>query len=176
MPKLGLNRQQLAIFCKTPEAIRAFEQLFDFQTATPTTIEEAAALASTAAAIAQQALGMLAGYADVLEQLSMTPPRAESLAVDDFSPPPVPMVLGTMADQSAGAVSITGGAIDGTTVGATTASTGRFTDLTAAGKFGCNGKAAQAAVALGAAATDPATTMALVNIIRTTLIADGIGS
>jgi len=38
--------------------------------------------------------------------------------------------LGTMSTQNAISVAITGGTINGTTVGATTASTGRFTDLT----------------------------------------------
>lgn len=41
--------------------------------------------------------------------------------------------LGTLASQSAGSVAITGGSIDGTTVGATTASTGAFTTLSASG-------------------------------------------
>ena len=40
-------------------------------------------------------------------------------------------VLGTIAQQDANAVAITGGTIDGTTVGATTASTGAFTTLSA---------------------------------------------
>jgi hypothetical protein len=39
--------------------------------------------------------------------------------------------VGTMAGQDSNAVAITGGAIDGTTVGATTASTGAFTTLSA---------------------------------------------
>jgi hypothetical protein len=39
--------------------------------------------------------------------------------------------LGTMSTQAASAVAITGGAINGTTVGATTASTGAFTTLSA---------------------------------------------
>jgi hypothetical protein len=41
--------------------------------------------------------------------------------------------LGTMATQDATGVAITGGAINGTTVGATTASTGKFTNLEATG-------------------------------------------
>ncbi len=41
--------------------------------------------------------------------------------------------LGTMATQDANAVAITGGTIEGTSVGATTASTGRFTTLTTTG-------------------------------------------
>jgi hypothetical protein len=40
---------------------------------------------------------------------------------------------GTMATQNANAVAITGGTINGTTIGATTASTGRFSDLTDTG-------------------------------------------
>lgn len=39
--------------------------------------------------------------------------------------------LGSIATQAASAVAITGGTVDGTTVGATTASTGRFTTLAA---------------------------------------------
>ena len=41
--------------------------------------------------------------------------------------------LGTMATQNANAVAITGGTIDQTTIGGTTASTGSFTSLTATG-------------------------------------------
>ena len=39
--------------------------------------------------------------------------------------------LGTMSTQNASSVAITGGAIDGTAIGATTASTGKFTTVTA---------------------------------------------
>lgn len=42
-------------------------------------------------------------------------------------------IQGTMAKQNADAVAITGGTINGTSIGATTASTGRFTTVTAAG-------------------------------------------
>jgi hypothetical protein len=41
--------------------------------------------------------------------------------------------LGTMAEQDANNVAITGGTINGTTIGATTATTGKFTDLTDTG-------------------------------------------
>lgn len=45
--------------------------------------------------------------------------------------------LGTMSTQNANAVAITGGSIDGTPIGATTASTGKFTTVTATtGIFG----------------------------------------
>ena len=41
--------------------------------------------------------------------------------------------LGTMSTQNANAVAVTGGTIDGTTIGATTATTGKFTTVTATG-------------------------------------------
>lgn len=45
------------------------------------------------------------------------------------------MGAGTMATQNASAVAITGGSVNGTTIGATTASTGAFTTLSATGNF-----------------------------------------
>lgn len=47
--------------------------------------------------------------------------------------------LGTMSTQSAGAVAITGGTINGTSVGATTTSTGNFTTVTATAYVGISG-------------------------------------
>ena len=47
-------------------------------------------------------------------------------------------------------------------------------DLTVVGKFGANGKAAQAAVVAPANATDLATSEALANAIKAALIACGI--
>lgn len=59
--------------------------------------------------------------------------------------------------------------VDATTVDISAA------DVTTA-KFGCNGAAAQGSMALGAAATDLASAITLVNNIRAALIANGIGS
>jgi hypothetical protein len=47
--------------------------------------------------------------------------------------------LGTMSTQSAGAVAITGGTINGTSIGATTTSTGNFTTVTATNYVGISG-------------------------------------
>jgi len=44
--------------------------------------------------------------------------------------------LGTMAEQNANAVAITGGAVNGTPIGATSASTGAFTSLVATSGIG----------------------------------------
>jgi len=95
--------------------------------------------------------------------------------------------LGTISTQNANNVAITGGAIDGTPLGATTASTVKGTTVTATGAFGCNGKTAQTSAAVngaiagtaGATYTATEQTMlndikALLNQIRTALINDGI--
>lgn len=95
--------------------------------------------------------------------------------------------LGTLSTQNANNVSISGGNIDGTPLGATTASTVRGTTITATGAFGCNGKTAQTSAAVNTAITATAgatytateQTMlndikALLNQIRTALINDGI--
>lgn len=86
MPKLGLDRQQLARFLPNQEAIVAFERVFEFTARTPDTIEEAAALAGTAAAIAHQALALLAEFSAALEQLSTAPARATPADLDDCTP------------------------------------------------------------------------------------------
>lgn len=95
--------------------------------------------------------------------------------------------LGTLSTQAANNVAITGGAIDGTPIGATTTATIRGTTLTATGAFGCNGKTAQTSATVngaiggtaGATYTATEQTMlndlkALVNQLRTALINNGI--
>lgn len=131
MRKLGLNRNQLAKFLPNDEAIKAFERLFDFQSVSPSTIEEAAALAGTAAAIANQALTLLAGYSVLLDQLRAAPAAVIAPEPDDFTPPTVPTPTGTLGEQDANHVVITGGAIDDTPIGATTQASGAFTTLAA---------------------------------------------
>jgi len=70
----------------------------------------------------------------------------------------------------------TAGTINNMSIGATTAATGRFSTVTSVGAFGCNGKTAQTAAALGAAATDLPTVITLANNMLTALINNGIGS
>ncbi len=171
--KLGLDRQQLSKFLTNQESIRAFEQVFDFAVSTPSTVDEAAALAGGAAAVANQAMAMLVDVADLIEQMTAAPALSCEDDADDFAPP---VAVGTLGHQNADDVAITGGALDGTPVGGTMAAAGAFTSLIASGGFGCNTKPAQASVALGAAAVDLATAITLLNNIRTALIANGIGS
>lgn len=71
------------------------------------------------------AAGLTAG-----EALFATASGAESLAP---TPARAALGLGTMATQAASAVAITGGTINGTTVGATTPSTAQVTTFTASG-------------------------------------------
>lgn len=61
-------------------------------------------------------------------------------------------------------------------IGGTTPAAAVFTDLSATGNFGCNGKPSQDSYALGPAASDLASAITLVNNIRLALIANGIGS
>lgn len=133
MPKPGLNRDQLAKLFPNHEALRAFELLFGFSASTPATIEEVAALAGTAAAVANQALAMLAEYAAQLEQLCAAPAPAALPEPDDFTPTIAPPTIGTLGEQDADNVKITGGSIDGTTIGETEPDTGAFTTLAASG-------------------------------------------
>jgi len=62
--------------------------------------------------------------------------------------------LGTLATQAATSVAISGGAIDGTTVGLTTASSGKFTSLTATGNTLLGDNAADTVILDSQAATD----------------------
>ena len=68
--------------------------------------------------------------------------------------------LGTMSTQAASAVAITGGTINGTTVGATTASTGAFTSLTST-SGGINGTVGATTPSSGAFTTVTASTSVL---------------
>lgn len=174
---LGLNRDQLskALNGSFP-VIRAFEQLQLDQAGTPSTIEEAAAIANTSFAVAQQAIESIAQILAMLEALDTAPATVAEALEDQYIPAYAPPLLGTIAEQDAESVVITGGTIDGTAIGATTAATGAFTTLAASSGFGCNGSTPQAAYSIGAAATDLPTVIALTNKIRLALIANGIAS
>ena len=174
---LGLNRDQLAKALGGNYAvIRAFEQLVLNDSQTPTTIEEAAAIANTAFAAATQALDLLNSVLASLEPLESAPVFVETERYDPYVPTTVVPIVGTIAEQDASAVAITGGAVDGVVIGATQAADGTFVKLKATGAFGCNNATPQGKYALGADATDLATAITLVNKIKAALIANGIAS
>lgn len=160
---LGLNRDQLSKALGGNYAvIRAFEQLQLDASSTPSTVEEAAAAANSALALAGQAISVLAEVASLLEQIA-TVPVPLSMPQDDVYVPALALpTFGSMAEQDSGAVSITGGALDGVQV--------------AADAFACNGATPQATYPIGSAATDLPTVIALANKIRIALIANGIAS
>lgn len=110
MSKLKLDRRILASFLPNHQAIAAFEQVFDDVGETlPTTIEEAAAQAVQALALANAALGALARMADELERVAAAPAQAGVLNdPDDFRPA---VQYGSMAYQYSDAVDITGGTV-----------------------------------------------------------------
>jgi hypothetical protein len=165
MPKLGLDRQQLArFFQNNAEAIRAFEKVFDSVDSTPTTVEEVAALAGTAAALGNLALTLITSCASLLEQLGTAPVALPATAADDFTPA---IAVGTLGQQNADAVAITGGSIDATPIGAATASTGAFTTLTASGAVALSPANANVTVAptgTGTVTVNPAVAGAMNNM------------
>jgi hypothetical protein len=148
MPKLKLTRDVLAQIAQgNQRAVAALEHVFeDVGSTFPSTIEEANALAGSALAVAQASSAALALLADAFARLDAAPAAPPHIDADDTAPR---AHVGTISTQNADAVEVTGGTVDGTTIGATTAAPARVTDLTATGKFGCNGKVAQAAVASG---------------------------
>lgn len=173
MNKFSISRPQLAAFIKDHDSVRAFERLFAAAGSTPATVEEALAQATSATALAHQALDMLSAVGDLLARLDTAPAGA------DFEPPndTTPSIgTGSMGMQDQAAVDIEGGAIDGVIIGADAPDIGTFTTLSATGAFGCNGAAPQPAVVLGPAATDLPSALTLLNSIRSALIANGIGS
>ena len=66
-------------------------------------------------------------YTDLSNRPATFPPSVHTHTVSQVTD------AGTIATQNANSVAITGGSINGTTIGATTASTGRFTTVEAAG-------------------------------------------
>lgn len=84
-------------------------------------------------------------YANAVDDL--TPATPYFGITDDVTPV---KCIGTLGDQNADRVSITGGAVDNTPIGATAASTGKFTTVTSNG--GATFMSTSAALANGAAA------------------------
>lgn len=130
MPKLGLDRKVLSdITNGNQEAIKALEQVFGgVNVLLPDQITTAINQASQAMAAVNQALGMLANVAEILDQLAYVPPTAPAVHNNTYYPA---VAAGTLGQQNADSVDITGGTINGTSVGATSPSTGAFTILSA---------------------------------------------
>jgi hypothetical protein len=121
MANLRLDRKTLARLLQNDhEAIVAFENLFTKAgTDTPKTVDEIAILAGTASSFAALALEMLADLTSRVEQ-SEALPAVPAFPEPDFAPK---FYWGSMAEQNADSVDITGGTISGVTfLGLTTAS------------------------------------------------------
>lgn len=106
MPQLKLTRNQLAAFLKDHESIKQFEQLFTIvDTIAPDVVSEISLSAGISQATAVEALAQITRLADILETWGPIPDRQES---DNLTPP---MQIGTLGQQQADRVSITGGEI-----------------------------------------------------------------
>lgn len=167
MPKLRVNRQQLAAFLKDPQAIRAFEQVFDFQSETPATIEEAAQLAGFALAVANAAVSELAQVRELLEQL-MLPVAAAAPEPDDTTPR---LQVGTLASQNADEIAVTGGTLDGVALVAVT-NVAQVPNLYAS--RAAKADALNSPTVFPAAATDLASVITLANALRAAAISKGL--
>lgn len=119
--RLNLTRDQLAAFLKDHQSIKQFELLFSTVDAiAPDFVNEVSIAAENAGNRAQEALDTLQRIADALELLALAPtvpstlddvlaaPRAELVAPDDLAPP---VQVGTLGQQQADRVAITGGTV-----------------------------------------------------------------
>jgi hypothetical protein len=113
-------------------AIRQLEAVFKQVSDTPATIEEANALAGSALAVAQAATAALAVLAGAIAMLEGSPAALPHVESDDMAPR---AHVGTISAQNADSVEITGGTIDNTSIGVTTAAAAKFTTIAASGQI-----------------------------------------
>lgn len=132
MSNPSINRAQLAKFLPSPQAIKAFEDLFKAVSgALPSDIESVEFSAGVAQQQAAEALSSLAVVANQLALLLLAPPLgAETVDfsnhIDMYIPPQQPVASGLLDPNN---VKITGGTIDGTVIGGTTPASGTFSSL-----------------------------------------------
>jgi hypothetical protein len=120
MANLKLNRQQLAQFLTNHEAIKAFEALFaNVQDSIPSSLDDVQTTADNAQLQAAEALGQLSAIANAVSLALygsyseiLTPDNyiqtGEQVKEDIYIPP---ISLGSMAEQNANKVAITGGSV-----------------------------------------------------------------
>lgn len=139
MSSINLNRSQLAKFLPSPQAIKAFEELFTaVSSGIPSSLEDVESLAGNAQQQAGEALAGLAVVANQLALLLLSPPRVVetedqfsstadlSSNADVYIPPQQPVASGLLDPNN---VKITGGTINGTVIGGTTPAAGTFSSL-----------------------------------------------
>lgn len=162
---LGLSREQLKKFLPDHQSIRAFEQLLlQVGDVTPTSIEQANNNANTAIAMAGAALAALAELATAIEQVSAAPVPELTYEQEDYDRV---VYVGTLGVQNDDEVEITGGTINGTSIGATTAASGAFTTLTASSTVTLSPANANVTISptgTGIVTVNPATTGAMDNM------------
>ena len=139
MSSINLNRSQLAKFLPSPQAIRAFEELFTAVSfGIPSSLEDVESVAGNAQQQAGEALAALAVIANQLSMLLLAPSQESAVSdiygpspdfssqADLYIPPQQPVASGLLDPNN---VKITGGTIDGTVIGGTTPASGTFSSL-----------------------------------------------
>lgn len=117
--KIILTRNQLAKFLPTPEAVRAFENLFLQATQlTPSdigsineNIQITSVSAESAISIANYALSIIQNLSEIVQSLEALPPKNEEIKEDDID---IIREMGTIASQNSDNISITDGNINAT--------------------------------------------------------------
>jgi len=89
-------------------------------------------------------LGRSSSGAGVVEEISCTAAGRALIDDADATTQRTTLGLGSISTQASSAVAVTGGSINGTTIGATTASTGAFTSLSATGVIAASSGSASA--------------------------------
>lgn len=196
---LKLDRRILAQLLQgNQQAIAAFERVLgDVGGTLPSTIEEANALAGQALALVQMQGKLLSLVAEALAQLESAPAPLPQVDHDATTPR---AHFGTISSQNADQVEVTGGSIDSTPIGQTTAADAKFKKVAASDQITstvadgtapliitsktrvdnlnvANAGAADALTnptMLPAAATDLPTAITLANALRAAAIAKGL--
>ena len=140
MSNVNLNRSQLAKFLPSPQAIKAFEDLFTaVSSGIPSSLEDIESVVGNAQQQAGEALAALAVVANQLALLLLAPSQ-ESAASDSYGPStdfssqldfyvPPAEPNNSYNSYNPASVKITGGTIDGTVIGGTTPASGTFSSL-----------------------------------------------
>lgn len=138
-----IPRAKLMEVFKTPELVKLFEGvLFNISTTIPTGIDDVTGIADAARATAETAQANLNAHitdaTDAHDASAVSVVPVGAIVATDVQAAlagldAILALRGTLYSQNANAVAITGGAVNGTAIGATTPASGKFTTVETTG-------------------------------------------